>query len=203
MREIVLLGLLSSVLCSQQMNPIVEAFIRGQEARLESERLELERQKLELERQRIGLEHRRPARVSIDPRWVEHVVKETDQAFSRIYARFPDFRTYESEMPRLMDMVLPGSASAEQYLECLYLVAKFGSFSSLSTSSRTMARGKPMTNEDVIALVQAGIGDDIIIRRIGESSCQYRFDIGDLIKLRQNHVSDAVIRAMLAQPNDR
>ena len=66
-----------------------------------------------------------------------------------------------------------------------------------------MARGKQMTNEDVIALVQAGIGDDIIIRRIGESSCQYRFDIGDLIKLRQNHVSDAVIRAMLAQPNDR
>jgi len=57
--------------------------------------------------------------------------------------------------------------------------------------------GKPLTNDDIVSFVRAGLSDAVIVSVIQESPT--RFDLGPetLIKLREAGVSNTVIEAMV------
>jgi len=67
---------------------------------------------------------------------------------------------------------------------------------SVATAQRATT-AKAMTNEDVIALKQAGLSDDLIVAKIKESPAAYRLEVEDLVKLKQAPLSETVIRAMI------
>lgn len=58
-----------------------------------------------------------------------------------------------------------------------------------------------MTNQDVIRLVKAGLSENIIVAKIRESRADAQFDtsVDALIALKQAGVSEAIVRAMLAE----
>ncbi len=56
---------------------------------------------------------------------------------------------------------------------------------------------KPMTVDDVIALVQAGLPDDLIIAQLKQKNQSFTLSTDDLIRLRKANVSNAVIKVML------
>lgn len=47
---------------------------------------------------------------------------------------------------------------------------------------------KPMTNQDVILLVKAGLSSDVIINKIGTSPVAFDLSVDGLTMLAQNHV---------------
>jgi hypothetical protein len=56
---------------------------------------------------------------------------------------------------------------------------------------------KPLSNEDVIALKNAGLGDDVIVSKVRSSRGAYKLGTTDLVQLKQAGVPDTVIAAML------
>jgi hypothetical protein len=57
---------------------------------------------------------------------------------------------------------------------------------------------KPMTNADVVALVEAGLGDEIIVMRIQQTkTAQFNFATDALVQLKKKKVSEIVMKAML------
>ncbi len=65
--------------------------------------------------------------------------------------------------------------------------------------ARPQARPKTaaMTNQDVIKLAQAKIGDDIIIARIRQSKTNFDFSTEALLQLKDAGVSDRVLKVMM------
>lgn len=57
-----------------------------------------------------------------------------------------------------------------------------------------------LTNADVVALVAAGLGDEAVIAKIRVSANRFELSSAQLIALRRQKVSSAVIAAMLAAP---
>jgi hypothetical protein len=57
-----------------------------------------------------------------------------------------------------------------------------------------------MTNADVVKLCHSGLGEEVIIAKIKQAP-QVRFDLetDDLVKLKQEKVSDAIVSAMLSR----
>jgi hypothetical protein len=57
---------------------------------------------------------------------------------------------------------------------------------------------KPLTNEDVVKLSKAGLGDDVVIAKINQApQVDFKLDPDSLIALKQQGVSKEVISAML------
>ncbi len=57
---------------------------------------------------------------------------------------------------------------------------------------------KPLTNDDVVKLSKAGLGDDVVIAKINQApQVDFKLDTDSLIALNQQGVSKAVIEAML------
>lgn len=54
----------------------------------------------------------------------------------------------------------------------------------------------PMTNQDVIKLTRAGLGDDVIIVKIGTSQTNFDTSTDAIVILKKSGVSDRVIQAM-------
>jgi hypothetical protein len=54
-----------------------------------------------------------------------------------------------------------------------------------------------MTNDDVVKLVTAGIGDDVVIAKIKSARAAFRLDVDDIVALKKAGVSDAVLAVML------
>jgi len=54
-----------------------------------------------------------------------------------------------------------------------------------------------MTNDSVIRMVKAGLGDDLIVQTIGSQPGQYATDADSLVALKQAGVSDRVIQTMV------
>jgi hypothetical protein len=65
--------------------------------------------------------------------------------------------------------------------------------------SRPFKSGKAMTNEDVLILRKAGFGDEFIITKIKASPPGFILDSTDLVKLKQEGLSESVIGAMIQQ----
>ena len=60
---------------------------------------------------------------------------------------------------------------------------------------------KPLTNDDVVAMSKASLGDDIIIAKIQQSNAQFDTSADALIRLKKSGVSKGVMDAMLKQPS--
>jgi hypothetical protein len=54
----------------------------------------------------------------------------------------------------------------------------------------------PLTNDDVIKMVQAKLGDAVIVAKIKSSACKFDSSTDALIKLKAAGVSDAILAAM-------
>ena len=63
----------------------------------------------------------------------------------------------------------------------------------------TSTTGKPsaLTNEDVLKLVTAAIGDDVILAKIKSSPSQFQLDTDSIVALKKAGASDRVIAAMI------
>ena len=59
------------------------------------------------------------------------------------------------------------------------------------------ATPKAFKNDDVVKLLSAAVGDDVIIAKINSSSCQFLMDTDSIIALKKAGASDRVISAML------
>ncbi len=57
-----------------------------------------------------------------------------------------------------------------------------------------------LTNDAVVTMVKAGLGDDIILDKIKTSQGQFDLSAAGLVRLKESGVSDAVIKAMMAAP---
>jgi hypothetical protein len=62
---------------------------------------------------------------------------------------------------------------------------------------------EPLHDEDVVAMARAGFPDTTILLAIEANACEFDVSPGQLIKLRQQHVTDGVIQAMLAAETRR
>lgn len=58
----------------------------------------------------------------------------------------------------------------------------------------------PLTNKDVLDMFRSKLGDDVIISKINSSRCHFDTVPSMLGELKQNGVSDAVIRVMIEAP---
>jgi hypothetical protein len=72
-----------------------------------------------------------------------------------------------------------------------------------STARAAAAQEKPLHDEDIVALARAGLPDSTILLAIEANTCEFDVSPGQLIELRKQHVTDAVIRAMLAAETRR
>ncbi len=136
--------------------------------------------------------------------WIDGVLttraassENVDAAVAAMRKRFPDFQSLEFRIAGLMDQFregFQGEFTVENYLEGLYLIAKFASF-----ASRTCEAGaiEVITNQDVVAMVGAGMGDQTVITKIKTSPIRFNLSAGELIKLKKSRVSDAIIETML------
>jgi len=67
----------------------------------------------------------------------------------------------------------------------------------LLPSDLGIATEKPLTNDDIVSLVKAGLDDSVIISLIQRSTTQFDLTPHALIELKQAGVSDAIIAAMV------
>jgi hypothetical protein len=56
---------------------------------------------------------------------------------------------------------------------------------------------EPLTNEDVIRLNKAGLGDSVIVEKMKATPCAYKLGTTDLVALKRAGISDQLISAML------
>ncbi len=56
---------------------------------------------------------------------------------------------------------------------------------------------KPLKNEDVIEMFKAGIGESVIVLRIGNGITTFKLGVDDLIGLKTAGVTDTIIEAMI------
>jgi hypothetical protein len=64
--------------------------------------------------------------------------------------------------------------------------------------ARTAPKPAPLTNRDVIQLVEAGLSDSLVLAAIGRAAAtNFQLDTAGLIALKQGGVSEAVIAVML------
>ena len=55
----------------------------------------------------------------------------------------------------------------------------------------------PLTNDSIVKLVKAGLGDDVIVGMVDVQPAKYSLSPDDLIALKKEGVSDKIIAAML------
>ena len=122
-------------------------------------------------------------------------------AIAAMRKRFPDFQSQECRIAGLMDQFregYKGDFTVEKYLESLYLIAKYASFSSRAHEAGAI---EVVTNKDVVAMVGAGMGEQTVIAKIKTSPIRFALSAGELIKLKKSRVSDAIIETMLKTQN--
>ena len=59
------------------------------------------------------------------------------------------------------------------------------------------AQPKPLVNADIVKMVKAGLADDTIMLAIQNKPCAFETESDDLIRLKEQGVSQAVLNAML------
>ncbi len=67
----------------------------------------------------------------------------------------------------------------------------------LAIGCATKPRPQPLTQADVISMVKAGVTDEEIIRRIESTRTVFRLGSDDVVRLRNDGVSDRVVNHML------
>lgn len=67
----------------------------------------------------------------------------------------------------------------------------------LAIGCATRPRPAPLTQADIISMVKAGVPDEEIIRRIDDTRTVFRLSSDDVVRLRNEGVSDRVVNYML------
>ena len=68
---------------------------------------------------------------------------------------------------------------------------------SAKQSAKPAAKSAALTVDSVVAMVEAGLSDDLIITRLRKESQAFDLSADDLIRLKKAKVSDAVLKVML------
>jgi hypothetical protein len=69
----------------------------------------------------------------------------------------------------------------------------------LSIISAMVNAQEPLTNETVVKLVKAGIGDDTIVGMVNQQQGKYALSANDIIALKNGGVSDKIMSAMIVR----
>ena len=85
-----------------------------------------------------------------------------------------------------------------------FVLVWFMASSILASSNSINATSEPgLTNQDVLALVQARMSDDIIVAKIRQATkVNFMLDVEDIVTLRDQGVGDAVLEAMLERDGE-
>ena len=157
--------LLSAFHLRAQVNPIIEVFQRSrdqaardffmmQQLKLQEEQI----RQMQLQREQLdkllseGARLRREAEqnqarttVSLKPDTLEEqklkLEQEIDKALTELRTQHNDFHLYEGQIVQLMDLFTPGKGSTlslRNYLEGLYVIAKFASFTKPSVGQKLL-----------------------------------------------------------------
>src|SRR5580704_2626480 len=68
----------------------------------------------------------------------------------------------------------------------------------LAVPQDAAAQKKPLQNSDVVKMVKAGLGNDVVIQAINGRDQDFDLSTDALIQLKESGVSDPVIQAMVA-----
>jgi|SRR5579872_1400986 len=79
------------------------------------------------------------------------------------------------------------------FLSCLFLAGPL-------LAQEIPAKTEPLSNKDVVEMLQAGITPEIVIAKIGSSKCDFDTSPVTLKELKIANVPDAVILAMVKAP---
>jgi len=90
------------------------------------------------------------------------------------------------------DIVVPEGTRIDTFVDGDHLV------NADRESIAPVARAAGLTNADIIALRQAGFGDDIILAKITASPAAYNLTPAEMVALKKAGVSERVITAMVA-----
>ena len=111
------------------LNPVVDGMIQGTRLRLEAERILNERRRIQLEEKAAEREYERMRLEDQRLRQAAPVLDGIDEAIAAAAAKFADFYNYREEMARVSVLMTPKAGHMVEYVEAVYLVAKFASFS--------------------------------------------------------------------------
>jgi hypothetical protein len=102
------------------------------------------------------------------------------------------------------DIVVPEGTRIDTFVDGDHLVST-GSEPAAPAATPAPAQAAPaparatgLTNADIIALRQAGFGDDVILAKIDASPAAYNMAPAEMVALKKAGVSDRVITAMVA-----
>jgi hypothetical protein len=80
------------------------------------------------------------------------------------------------------------------------LVAAFTAFLSLFTllSVPILGEEEVLTNQDVVKMVQAGLGEEVVVAKVRETPrVSFHLSVDDLVSLRKDGVGERIVQAML------
>jgi hypothetical protein len=100
------------------------------------------------------------------------------------------------------DIVVPEGTRIDTFVDGDHLVSIEGESATVTASAQTApapARAAGLTNADVIALRQAGFGDEVILAKIAASPAAFSLTPAEMVALKQAGVSERVIGAMVAK----
>ena len=77
------------------------------------------------------------------------------------------------------------------------MIKIMGALVALSVSLATPAAAEVMTNQTVLALLKAGLGDELVVAKINSEPCNYDVSTNSILSLKASGASERVIAAMV------
>jgi hypothetical protein len=96
-------------------------------------------------------------------------------------------------MPSTTDLPAPPPLSDEERVALNQLAQQ----SAVAMASNAGGAMKPLTNEDIVKLVTAGVGEDVILPKIQATPAAFRLETDDILALKKAGVSDRIVTAMI------
>jgi hypothetical protein len=94
------------------------------------------------------------------------------------------------------DIVVPEGTRVDAFVDGDHAIRLDGDGAAVLTPAPP--RGSKMTNADVMALHQAGFGDDVILAKITAGASAFSVDAADLVMLKKAGLSERVIAGMVS-----
>jgi hypothetical protein len=130
--------------------------------------------------------------IALDPLVCLTAFQGIDWSFVYFFAKLPRNILFlpRSPMPRRIGCVV--------WITLLSICAVI-SVTPLARAATLQQDSETLTNTDVIKMVQAHLGEAVIIRQIQSQTCNFSLNTASLIKLKQAGVSEKIISAMQMQ----
>jgi hypothetical protein len=104
----------------------------------------------------------------------------------------------EAETAKCADAVVSYAMSEEkvEFTPCGETISSETGTAGGAAVSRASPPSEALTNEDILKMVKAKLGDEVIIAKVKGCRCKFDTSTNTLIKLKQAGVSDSVLQAM-------